>query len=39
LFYYTPVNEVLLCDCTVQLDSGRQIVAEKGNSRKWELKE
>jgi len=24
LFYYTRVNKVLLCSCTVQGDSGRQ---------------
>jgi len=37
LFYFTHVNEVLLCSCTVQRDSSRQIVAKKANSRKGEL--
>jgi len=30
LFYFTHVNEVLLCGCTVKRDSGRRIGAKKG---------
>jgi len=29
LFYFTHVNEVFLCGCTVKRDSGRRIGAKK----------